>query len=151
MKKLFTLLLLLFTLVNVAQKKTYSIGILLDNRTEELNPLLLQLQDQIKAVVGEDANIVFPEGSILVNNSNLQKAESNYQQLLNDDTGIILAFGVINNKVIRNQSSGRGNRVNPTGIDENQLEAKIKHHAQPRPGRNCNRPTGDDIPHRFQV
>ena len=105
MKKQLTIFFLLITISVFSQKKNYNIGILLDNRTEEINPLLLQMQNQIKAVVGEDAEIIFPQKNILVNNYNLKKAEQNYNQLLTNDTDIILAFGVVNNKIISNQAS----------------------------------------------
>ena len=88
-----------------SQKKTYDIGILLDKRTEELDPLLgLLLQDQIKAVVGEDATINFPASNVLTNNFNLAKAEENYNLLLTNEVDIILAFGAVNNKVLSKQT-----------------------------------------------
>lgn len=86
-----------------AQKRSYNIGILIDERTVELDPLLLQLEEQIRTVVGEDATINFPVNSILTNNYDLEKGISNYQRLLQDGTDIILAFGVINNKIINDQ------------------------------------------------
>lgn len=105
MKKQLTIMLLFLVTIVSAQKKTYTIGILLDNRTEELNPSLLQLQNQIKAVVGEDATINFPTDNILTNYYDLERAQQNYNQLLANETDIILAFGMLNNKVISNQNS----------------------------------------------
>ena len=81
-------------------KKNYNIGILVDNKSSETDILLDKLQRQILAVVGEDANIKFPAHSILVNNYNLVLAKQHYQQLLINDTDIIIAFGVINNEVL---------------------------------------------------
>ena len=83
-------------------KRNYNIGMLIDKRTSETDVLLDRLQRQIRAVVGEDAKISFPEHSILVNGIHLAQARKNYQQLLNDDTDIIIAFGVISNEVISN-------------------------------------------------
>lgn len=105
MKKRLTVLLLLVTALIFAQKKTYDIGILLDRRTKELDPILLQLQEQIKVVVGEDAIINFPSNSVLTNDFNLERAEENYKQLLTNETDIILAFGVVNNKVVSSQTT----------------------------------------------
>jgi outer membrane protein TolC len=85
-------------------KQSYNIGVLLDNRTKEIEPLILQLENQIKAVVGEDAIINFPEQNILVNNYDLEKAKQNYEALLQNETDIILAFGVINNFIVSKQS-----------------------------------------------
>lgn len=95
---------LFFALTVFAQKREYNIGILLDNRTEGMHPLLLQMQNQIKAVVGEDAIINFSESTVLVNSYNLQKAERNYNALISGNTDIILAFGVINNEIVNKQS-----------------------------------------------
>ena len=103
MKNQLTLIFFVITLFGYAQKRNYNIGILLDNRTEAINPLLKTMQDQIIAVVGEDATINFPESSILVNNYNLQNAEQNYNTLIANNTNIILAFGVINNEIISKQ------------------------------------------------
>jgi len=81
-------------------KKTYNIGILLDNQTEKLNPMLQALQNEIKAVVGEDATINFSDNNVLVNNFDLAKATANYNTLLANNTDIIIAFGVVNSEVI---------------------------------------------------
>lgn len=106
MKKLLLVLVCLMTItLSVAQKPNYNIGILLDQRTEKVEPIFAQLQEQIKAVVGEDANILFPAESVLVNNFDLEAAERNYRQLLENKTDIILAFGAVNNQVISTQSS----------------------------------------------
>ncbi|WP_298754622.1 TolC family protein [uncultured Psychroserpens sp.] len=105
MKKIILVLALTFVTFAFSQKKdSYAIGILLDNRTEEIEPLLKVIQDQIIAVVGEDANITFSQNNILVNNYNLEVAASNYQKLIANDTDIILAFGVVNNEIVSKQS-----------------------------------------------
>ncbi len=105
MRQLICIVFLFVSALTIAQKQNYNIGILLDNRTQELSPLLLQMQNQIKTVVGEDADISFSEANILVNNYSLDKANQNYQQLLGNDTDIILAFGVVNNSVVSNQTT----------------------------------------------
>lgn len=101
MKKIIIALSLLFTVVTFSQtKEAYNIGILLDNQTSEIKPLLSTLQNEIKAVIGEDAIINFSETNVLVNNYSIEKATSNYNTLLTNNTDIIIAFGVINNEVI---------------------------------------------------
>ena len=100
-KKVILLLVLLGTIVSHAQDKTtYKVGILVDRTTTELSPLIEILKNEIKAVVGEDATIVFPNDALLVNNFNIEKARSNYNDLLRSDIDIILAFGVLNNEII---------------------------------------------------
>ncbi|WP_034058787.1 TolC family protein [Lacinutrix jangbogonensis] len=103
MKKNITILLLMVTLLAFSQtKKNYNIGVLLDYQTPRSELLLFALQNEIKAVVGEDAIISFSEDNLLVNSFNLEKAKANYNALLNSNTDIILAFGLINNAVISN-------------------------------------------------
>ena len=69
-----------------------------------MEPLFKTMQDQIIAVVGEDANVTFSEQNTLVNNYSLIKAEQNYNTLIANNTDIILAFGVVNNEIISKQS-----------------------------------------------
>jgi len=104
MKNQLTLLFLILSTVLLAQQSSYNIGVLSDNRTSELKPIVKKLQSQIIAVVGEDAVINFPPENFLVNGYDLQKAEQNYQTLLSNDTDIILAFGVVNNMVVSRQT-----------------------------------------------
>jgi outer membrane protein TolC len=81
-------------------KKNYNIGMLLDSQTQESTELLSRLKSEIKAVVGEDATISFSGANMLINDFNLEKATVNYNRLLDSNTDIILAFGLVNNVVI---------------------------------------------------
>ncbi|WP_298420467.1 TolC family protein [uncultured Kordia sp.] len=106
MKNLFSIALFLCATFTFAQvKKSYDVGVLLDNRTKDIDPLIIQIENQIKAVVGEDAVINFSEQNILVNNYDLQRAQQNYTTLLQNETDIILAFGVMNSVIINKQTS----------------------------------------------
>lgn len=104
-EKLIILTFLLSSVFAFSQKPEYTIGILADDITIELNPLLEQLKTQIKAVVGEDAKVSFPPESIMVNKYNFQVAQEQYRKLLDNQTDIILAFGVVNNQVISKQAN----------------------------------------------
>ncbi|MBT8395246.1 MAG: TolC family protein, partial [Bacteroidia bacterium] len=84
----------------VSQTKTYKVGYLLDKTSVEIEGLLGELSKEITAVVGEDAIIEFPVNSKLVNDFDLKRARINYNALVNNDTDIIIAFGIINNTVI---------------------------------------------------
>ena len=106
-RQLIICILLCFNTLIFAQKRNYNIGVLLDHRLENMDPLLKTMQDQIIAVVGEDAIITFPENSILVNNYDLQKAKQHYNTLNTNNTDIILAFGIINNEIVSKQSIHR--------------------------------------------
>lgn len=101
------LLWLLTFSVQAQTKPTVRIGVLIDERTPEIAPLFQQMTDEIKAVVGEDATIDFSEDRTLVNNSDVSRAEANYNQLMTDDTDIVIAFGPINNVVISRQNEHR--------------------------------------------
>lgn len=108
MKKQLLYLVIVLLSVNLhAQKRNYNVGILLDHESKELAPVLDDMKTQVKAVVGEDATISFPSQSLLYNEYNLQRAEANYQTLLNNNTDIILAFGVVNSVVVNKQLSYR--------------------------------------------
>ena len=105
MKKCSIVLALLFTVVSFSQTKNrYNVGFLFDKQTTEVTQLLFSLQDEIKAVVGEDAIIEYAPENVLINQYNLEKASLNYQTLLNNDTDIIIAFGLVNNQLISNLS-----------------------------------------------
>jgi len=101
MKKYFLLISLMVTIVTFSQvKKNYDIGLLVDSQSEESSELLARLKSEIMAVVGEDATISFSDDNVLVNDFSLERATANYNTLLNGDTDIILAFGLVNNTVI---------------------------------------------------
>ena len=95
MKRYFLLFILTLTFAFSQAQKKVSIGILTDKSSEQTKPLLEQLKSEITAVVGQETTIVFKE--VLENNFNKETAKSNYQALINNNTDIILSFGVINN------------------------------------------------------
>ncbi|MEO0337670.1 MAG: TolC family protein [Bacteroidota bacterium] len=104
--RLFVLYIILFLCTDLtAQKKEVSIGILTDALTQEIELIFEQLKEQITVVVGEDATIRFDESNTLVNGFNLERAAQYYQQFLDNDIDIILAFGAVNNIVIGQQTS----------------------------------------------
>ncbi len=101
MQKLFcTIFFVCFSITAISQNKSFNIGYLLDRTSPEIEGLLVQLTKEISAVTGEDAILNFPSSSKLVNNFSTQLALEHYNTLLNNDTDIIIAFGVVNNAVI---------------------------------------------------
>ena len=88
------------TQIYAQQKPVVKIGVLVDLFTAESEMLRDNLQNEILAVVGEDATVEFPEANILINFLDHETAERNYQTLLENDTDIILAFGPLNSKII---------------------------------------------------
>lgn len=104
MKATLFICLFLLSLFGFSQtKETVRIGILLDRHAEELKPYLDQLKHEIKAVVGEDAEIEFNKANILSNNLDIETARANYKQLVDNNTSIILSFGVYSNLIIGQQ------------------------------------------------
>tara|TARA_B110001450_G_scaffold85584_1_gene81512 strand:+ start:9576 stop:11909 length:2334 start_codon:yes stop_codon:yes gene_type:complete len=99
---LYLLIIFLSVLTLNAQKKV-SIGILSDAQLKSKSELLIELQNEIIAVVGQDAEITF--GELLANNNNSTTAKKNYETLLANDTDIIIAFGIVNIKLLLNQKS----------------------------------------------
>lgn len=101
---LFILIPLIFLFhFNFSYAQEITIGILTDKSSEQTQSLLAQLKTEIRAVVGQNASITFKD--VLENNFNAEVAKSNYQALVNNDTDIILSFGVINNIVIYQEQS----------------------------------------------
>lgn len=86
-------------------KKTYTIGMLVDVSTSETEVLLERLKNEVSAVVGEDAEIVFPAEYRMIHNYDVNLARKNYQSLLNSEVDIIIAIGSASNIVIQGQTS----------------------------------------------
>ena len=97
---LYVFLFLFTSLFVYSQSNTYKVGYLLDKNSVEISGLIAGLSNEISAVVGEDAIIEFPNSSILVNDFDSAKALTNYNTLLQSNTDIIIAFGIVNNAVI---------------------------------------------------
>jgi outer membrane protein TolC len=93
---LYTLILLIGSLVSAQNKVT--VGILSDVPLNGKTQLLIDLKEEIIAVVGQDADLIFKE--LLPNNHDVSLAEKNYNTLLENDTDIILAFGIVNIKLL---------------------------------------------------
>lgn len=105
MKRIFLFFLLYSNAIIFAQSKPdYEIGILIDNLSAEVIPIIEELKNEIEIVIGEDANIEFTPFNDRSNNFEIGKVRSNYQTLLNGETDIILAFGALSNKIITEQA-----------------------------------------------
>ncbi len=96
-------LLLAIAVGSAQNKKTVTIGILADEASIENAPLLEKLQNEITAVVGQDANVVFKDP--IENGFDLDTAKANYLTLEASEVDIILAFGVINNIALYQQNT----------------------------------------------
>lgn len=135
MAKKSALILLAFIFISPlhAMAKTYKIGFLVDNKTSQTSVLLKELQTQITNIVGEDAQIAFSKKRVLSNGYNLSKAKQQYHQLLQDDTDIIIAFGIVNNELISKLKAhpkptilfGRANEA-LSGLDFNRKTSGVK-------------------------
>ncbi|WP_412986666.1 TolC family protein [Pontimicrobium sp. IMCC45349] len=107
---LFLIVVLLNGILLAQNKPTYHIGLLIDNLSSEVEPIILEMQNEIKAVVGEDATIVFLPYNKTTNNFDVQKVRANYNSLIEGKADIILAFGTISNVIVGQQEE----HVKPT-------------------------------------
>jgi len=98
--RFYSIVFFFFSITAFCQTKSFQVGFLLDKNSPEISVLLNELTDEIIAVVGEDAKLEFPPESTLVNNFNAELALRNYNSLVQNETDIIIAFGVVNNSVI---------------------------------------------------
>lgn len=107
MKCIWTLFVTLFLVgsAHAQDKPIYNIGILTDTLLVEQAPILQRLQNEITAVVGEDATIQFSQDLYYVNNFDLVTAENQYNALVAGEADIILAFGAVINEVVSRQEA----------------------------------------------
>jgi len=87
------------------EKPSYQIGILADTYAEESNAILARLQEEIRAVVGEDATLEFPQDLRLYNDYDLNRAKVNYEQLTSGEADLIMAFGYVSSRMLRERQS----------------------------------------------
>ena len=97
--------LLLCSLQSFSQTEIYNIGFLVDKINPDLDEMLDILQEEILAVVGEDAEVRFSKNNRLTNNFSPELAQQQYDKLLANETDIIIAFGSINNEILANQKT----------------------------------------------
>lgn len=84
-------------------KPEVKIGFLLDYYTQESEPYLIKLKNEITAVVGEDATVLFSALHQESNNLDVNKLRANYNELINGDSDIIIAFGTLSNLIVGQQ------------------------------------------------
>ena len=92
------------TLTLSAQNNAYNIGFLFDEINEEGRTLLDLLKKEIKAVVGEDAVILFDTKNQLISNYDVEKAKTNYDRL-KKNCDIIISFGAFDNLIIKKSTN----------------------------------------------
>ncbi|WP_196888648.1 TolC family protein [Aureivirga sp. CE67] len=96
-----TLLLSIFTTSYAQRKKNITIGFLSDTTTRDSQEHISKFEKEVKAVVGNDANIIFDDKYSLQNNFDWNKAEKNYESLVNNpEVDIIIVSGLINNYLL---------------------------------------------------
>lgn len=105
MKQVISILFTWIPLLLWSQSKPINIGIVLDHESEKTRGLIQELKQEIQAVAGKDATIVFPQQAYLINEYDIAKAERNYQTLLQQDVDLILAIGIVNQQWVSSQST----------------------------------------------
>ena len=98
---LLTFFLSILSISYAQRKKTYTVGFLSDTITKDNKNHLKKFKKEVRAVVGNDATIIFDPKYSLNNNFDWNKAEENYNTLINSPkVDIIIASGLINNYLI---------------------------------------------------
>ena len=80
------------------EKRQYTIGMLGDQISTDYDARIAELQSNIRAVLGEVATVEFRD--ILLNGYELERARTNYQQLVDEQVDLVLAFGLVNNMAL---------------------------------------------------
>ena len=91
------------TSVRAQIRPTYQIGIMADLPTEESEAILERLKTEIQAVVGEDAYLEFPSELQFFNDFDLARAADQYMQIAEGGADLVLAFGYVNSRMLRNR------------------------------------------------
>ncbi len=100
MQKILTILLIFLSVSCFGQKKNYRIGVLFDSVDSVSKDYVhKKLRKEVKAVVGEDATMVFHKSDILTNGYSIKVANENYEELLKR-CDIIISFGKFNNFIL---------------------------------------------------
>ncbi|HSR59602.1 MAG TPA: hypothetical protein VLL47_02550, partial [Robiginitalea sp.] len=87
------------------EKPRYQIGVLADRYTPESNAILGRLQEEIRAVVGEDAHLEFLPELRLFNDFDLNQARANYEQLASGEADLVMAFGYVSSLMLRERQA----------------------------------------------
>lgn len=87
------------------EKPRYQIGVLADRYTPESNAILGRLQEEIRAVVGEDAHLEFLPELRLFNDFDLNQARANYEQLASGEADLVMAFGYVSSLMLREREA----------------------------------------------
>lgn len=79
---------------------TLDIGILVDQVIPDFPSLMGQLVDEITAVVGTDAVVRYSAADLRENGFDLDRARSQYQELIDDEVDLVLAIGPVTSQAI---------------------------------------------------
>ena len=95
---------------------------MVDKTNPDLDEMLDILQEEILAVIGEDAEVRFSKNNRLTNNFSPELAQQQYDKLLANETDIIIAFGSINNEILANQKTYEKPTILFGSISENLID-----------------------------
>ena len=89
-----SVLFLLIGTINAQQKQRVKVAFLIDQLTPEVQGYLRVIEDETRAVVGEDANLVFDTKHRFVTNDSEASAKKMYADFLESDADILITGGV---------------------------------------------------------
>ena len=97
--KLYILLLILLSSATaVAQKRSFTIGMVGDRINADQQRQIAEMESTVRSVVGENADVVFEE--MLLNNYDINVARNHYQQLVDQGVDLIMVFGLVSNMAL---------------------------------------------------
>lgn len=111
-KTLFTAALFAPSAVGAQQARAIDIGIMVDVPPAELTSLFDQMRAEIVAVVGAAATIRMTEADIQANGFDPARAGQIYEDMVADDTDLIIAFGPVSAAAV----AGRNGYPKPTVV-----------------------------------
>lgn len=92
-KRIFFLFFFFLLSLFASARDAYKIGFLIDDENPSTEKLLAGIRTEIVALIGEDADILYPDEFLRVNSFDKEKAQNNYVSLLNSDCDIIICHG----------------------------------------------------------
>lgn len=101
MKRLFVLIIIQLFVENIFAQKLLTIGILSEQKTEESDQLLQKFKNDVIGVLGSGYSVSFKE--VLYSDYSIEKAKFNYDNLIKNNSDLIISFGPTNSVMFLNK------------------------------------------------
>ncbi|THD69280.1 hypothetical protein E7Z59_02830 [Robertkochia marina] len=108
------------------ESQQFRIGLMLEVSSSETENLIEELKMEIRRVVGEDAEVLFPPSLLKVNQLDLELARKQYRELQQSDADLILSFGTMNNSLLFDDLQFTKPVISMAGVNAPGLELPLK-------------------------